>query len=217
MSTSAADALVPDSAASATALFTGVKANRGVIGQDATAVKGVSDGVRLTTIAELAETRGRATGVVTNSRITDATPAGVYAHVNDRDDEPVIAQQLLGSGVDVALGGGYRSFISDTAADPWGKKGKRTDAQDLVTLAQSQGYTVVTDASGLETAPSTPGTRVLGLFDTSTLAYQTQARRLRATRPLRDDRDGDRPPRHRSGWFLPDGRGRPDRPGGDRA
>ena len=44
VSTSAADALVPDSAASATALFTGVKANRGVIGQDATAVKGVSDG-----------------------------------------------------------------------------------------------------------------------------------------------------------------------------
>jgi alkaline phosphatase len=172
VSTSAADALVPDSAASATALFTGVKANRGVVGQDATAVKGVSDGVRLTTIAELAETRGRATGVVTNSRITDATPAGVYAHVNDRDDEPVIAQQLLGSGVDIALGGGYRSFISDTAADPWGKKGKRTDAQDLVTLAQSQGYTVVTDASGLEAAPSTPGTRVLGLFDTSTLAYE---------------------------------------------
>ena len=172
VSTSAADALVPDSAASATALFTGAKANRGVIGQDATAEKGVSDGARLTTIGELAETGGRATGVVTTSRITDATPAGVYAHVNDRNAEPAIAQQLLGSGVDVALGGGYRYFISETAKDPWGEKGKRTDAQDLVAEAQSKGYTVVTDASGLAAAPSTPGTTVLGLFDTSTMAYE---------------------------------------------
>lgn len=174
VTTSAADALVPDSAASATALLTGVKSNRGVIGQDASAVKGILDGTRLTTIAELAEAEGRATGAVTTSWITDATPAGVYAHVNDRDAGPVIASQLLGSGVDVALGGGYRYFINDTETDPWGKKGKRTDARDLVIEAQSQGYTVVTDASGLDAASPAPGAKVLGLFDTGTMNYDLQ-------------------------------------------
>lgn len=172
VTTSAADALVTDSAAAVTALMTGVKSNRGVIGQDATAVKGVSDGARLTTIAELAKTGERATGVVTTSRITHATPAGVYAHVNDRDSELVIARQLLGSGVDVALGGGYRFFINDTGKDPWGNEGKRTDARDLVSEARAQGYTVVTDASLLGAAPATPGTKVLGLFDTSTMKYE---------------------------------------------
>jgi alkaline phosphatase len=72
VSTPAADTSVTDSAAAATALMTGVKTNVGVIGQDATAVTGVSDGIRLTTIAEMAKARGRMTGVVTNGHLTDA-------------------------------------------------------------------------------------------------------------------------------------------------
>ena len=93
ISTASANSAVTDSAAGATALMTGIRTDNGVIGQDETAVKGVSDGARLTTIAEPAKAKGRATGVVTTSRVTDATPAGVYAHVNDRDDEVLIAGQ----------------------------------------------------------------------------------------------------------------------------
>ena len=173
VSTASANSAVTDSAAGATALMTGVRTDNGVIGQDETAVKGVSDGARLTTIAELAKAKGRATGVVTTSRITDATPAGVYAHVNDRDDEMLIADQLLASGVDVALGGGYRYFINNTGRDPWEKKGRRTDGRDLVAEARAQGYTIVTDASLLNAAPETPGTRVLGIFDSLSMANES--------------------------------------------
>lgn len=173
VTTLAADSPVTDSAAAISALLTGAKTNRGVIGLDATTVKGASDGPRLTNIAEMAMAKGRATGVITTSRVTDATPAGTYAHVNDRDDEVLIADQLIASGIDVALGGGYRSFINGTSEDPWGKEGRRTDGRDLIAVARSQGYTVVTSASELGAAPVAPGTRVLGLFDTSTMEYES--------------------------------------------
>lgn len=173
VTTLAADSPVTDSAAAISALMTGAKTNRGVIGLDATTVKGASDGPRLTNIAEMAMAKGRATGVITTSRVTDATPAGTYAHVNDRDDEVLIADQLIASGIDVALGGGYRSFINGTSEDPWGKEGRRTDGRDLIAVARSQGYTVVTSASELGAAPVAPGTRVLGLFDTSTMEYES--------------------------------------------
>jgi alkaline phosphatase len=173
VTTLAADAPVTDSAAAISAIMTGVKTNRGVIGLDATTVKGASDGARVQNIAEMAMARGCATGVITTSRITDATPAGTYAHVNDRDDEILIADQLLSSGIDVALGGGYRSFIDSASEDPWGKEGRRTDGQDLVAVARSRGYTVVTSADELGAAPVAPGTRVLGLFDTSTMEYES--------------------------------------------
>ncbi len=145
-------------------------------------------------------------------------PGGVYAHVNDRNAEPAIAQQLLGSGVDVALGGGYRYFISETAKDPWGEKGKRTDAQDLAAEAQSKGYTVVTDVlRARRSPPRTPGTTVLGLFDTSTMAYELKARGLRATEPLRDDREGDALlGTDQDGFFLMV-EGGTDRPGSERS
>ncbi len=198
--TSAADALVPDSAASITALLCGEKTNRGVIGQDATAVMGVSDGAYLNNIAELARKEGRATGVVTSSRITHATPAGVYAHVNDRGAELGIARQLLGSGIDVALGGGYRYFLGDTRKDPWGNEGRRGDGRDLIEEARVQGYTVVTNASALGAVHATPGAKVLGLFDTSSMEYELKRAKSeepslaemtgKAVEILATDRDG---------------------------
>lgn len=83
-----ADSFITDSAPAATALMAGVKTNLGVIGQDATAVNRKSDGAHVASIAEIAKAAGKATGAVTTTRITHATPAGLYAHVNDRDNDP---------------------------------------------------------------------------------------------------------------------------------
>ena len=77
VSTASANSAVTDSAAAATALMTGTRTNNGMIGVS-------PSGTRLTTIAELADAGGRSTGAVTNTRITHATPAGVYAHVTNR-------------------------------------------------------------------------------------------------------------------------------------
>jgi alkaline phosphatase len=106
--TSTASQWVTDSAAGMTAIVTGVKTHNGVLSQSDSAVRGKKDGEPLKTILEYAEERGLSTGLLSNSPLTDATPAACYAHVNDRGMESQIIQQFLnprfGDGVDVALG-----------------------------------------------------------------------------------------------------------------
>ena len=78
---------MPDSAGTATALFTGVKTGIGMIGMDHRAMRGECDGRKaseLSSLADWASGQGRKVGVVTTARITHATPAAVYAHSNDR-------------------------------------------------------------------------------------------------------------------------------------
>jgi alkaline phosphatase len=108
METSAAARWVTDSAAGMTAIVTGVKTHNGVVAQSADAVRGKKDGVALRTILEYAEERGLSTGVISNSPITSATPAALYAHVNDRKNDEEIFEQMLkaryGDGVDVVIG-----------------------------------------------------------------------------------------------------------------
>ncbi len=171
VTTYCADSFITDSAPAATAIMAGVKTNLGVIGEDATAVNKKSDGVRVASIAELAKAAGKATGAVTTTRITHATPAGLFAHVYDRDNETLISAQLLASKMDVALGGGYPYFVNATAKDPWGTKGKRTDGRNLVTEFQSAGYTVVNNSTGLATVKAKEGAKVLGLFSSSHMEY----------------------------------------------
>ena len=86
-----------DSAASATALATGVNTTNGSIGVD-------EDGDRLINVFELATERGYRTGVVTDSYIWDATPAGFTVHAKSRDDASVILDALSLSQLDVLLG-----------------------------------------------------------------------------------------------------------------
>ena len=78
---------MPDSAGTATALFTGVKTGMGMVGMDHRARRGVCErreGSELSSLADWATGQGRKVGVVTTTKITHATPAAVYAHSNDR-------------------------------------------------------------------------------------------------------------------------------------
>jgi alkaline phosphatase len=116
--TSASDEWVVDSAAAATAIFTGQKTRNGVISQSGAAVRGQKDGETLKTILEYAEENGLSTGVVTNSEATSATPAACYAHVNDRKKTGEIAAQILkptfGDGIDVVIGAGREEVLDAT-------------------------------------------------------------------------------------------------------
>jgi alkaline phosphatase len=113
--TSSAVEWVTDSAAGMTAIATGQKTRNGVLAQSSAAVRGKKDGEPLKTILEYAEERGLSTGVVSNSSVLSATPATLYAHVNDRKDEAGIFRQLLaprfGDGVDVVIGAGRKNVI----------------------------------------------------------------------------------------------------------
>ena len=84
------DAQIPDSAATATAMLSGVKTRKGVVGAGPQAMRGdcaTALANPVISLGELAEAHGLATGIVTTTRLTHATPAAFYAHAADRDWE----------------------------------------------------------------------------------------------------------------------------------
>jgi alkaline phosphatase len=186
------DAQVTDSAPSMAAYMTGVKMNNEVVsmspetsafnpitlasytsGADTTCP--TTNGQSVTTMLELAKSANLATGVVTTTRITHATPATTYAHICHRDGENAIAAQLvpggagynaaLGSGVDVILGGGISYFLPKTTAGS-----KRTDARDLVTEFKTAGYKFASNKVEFD-AIATTEKKMVGLFTPSHMSY----------------------------------------------
>lgn len=215
------DTQTPDSAATASAMLTGVKTRNGVIGLDGRALRedcASARAARVTTLAELARARGKAAGVVTTVRLTHATPASAYAHVPERDwedDSEVsaaakaagctdIARQLaeapLATRMNVAFGGGRARFLPKAAG------GEREDGRDLIrawSQAPRSAYTA--DAAGLTALKRGGADHVLGLFTPDHMPFVADrakagggiptlaAMTLKAIDLLSADRDG---------WFL---------------
>ncbi|MCC2977077.1 alkaline phosphatase [Sphingomonas sp. PL-96] len=105
--TSSLNRWVTDSGAGMTAIMTGHKTNNSMV----SAVPNASGGVTpVKSVLEYAEQRGLSTGVVTNMKIWDATPAATYAHVASRKTKEEIFRQMLaprfGNGVDILIGKG---------------------------------------------------------------------------------------------------------------
>lgn len=147
--THAANTLITDSAAGATAFSCGMKTNNGMIAF-------LPDGSHCKTLLELAEERGMSTGLVATSTITHATPASFAAHVRSRGNQTGIAEQYLNSGVEVLLGGGREFFI------PQNMDGSsRSDDRNLIEEFESKGYEYVSDKSELQASKEN---LVLGLF-----------------------------------------------------
>lgn len=95
------DKQVPDSACTATAYMSGVKTNFRAIGVSAKVKSGDCEGAkvegnRVESIVQWAQKAGKATGIVTTTRVTHASPAGSYAHVNHRDMESDEDVKILG-------------------------------------------------------------------------------------------------------------------------
>jgi alkaline phosphatase len=119
--TTPTDSFVSDSASGMTAIVTGQKTKNGVISQSAEAQRKVADGAPLKTILEYAEERGMSTGIITNDAVTGATPATLYAKVNDRGMTSAIYQQIFmprfGDGPDVIIGPGRAAIAKALIAD----------------------------------------------------------------------------------------------------
>lgn len=93
-----------DSAAGATALASGVATRNGWLGM----VPGPNGPLTVPTALEAAEDRGKSTGLVSDSYITDATPAAFSSHVTSRSESAAIATQTASQGIEFLLGGGLR-------------------------------------------------------------------------------------------------------------
>lgn len=190
------DLQTPDSAGTMTAIVTGAKTRAGLVSVDQTVATGDAAAARdhtLATILEQAERRGLATGVVTTTRLTHATPACCYAHAPDREwecdaDLPAaarhagfadIARQLIefpfGDGLEVALGGGRRAFLPAGTADPEdaGASGRRIDGRDLTAEWSARpGAAYVWNQAQFDAVDATSVTHLLGLFDPSHMKYE---------------------------------------------
>ena len=99
-----ADFAVPDSAAAASALATGIRVKNGTIAI-------AESGAPLQTILEIAHQEGRATGIVTDGALTNPTVAAFYAHASTAKPPQQFATTIIDqSVVDIALGGGGADF-----------------------------------------------------------------------------------------------------------
>ena len=178
----------PDSAGTITAMLTGVKTRAGVINVGPEALRESCEGQLahpLTPITQILREQGKAIGAVTTTRVTHATPAGVYARAAERDWEddsdvdladwergcPDIAWQLAhaDNGPQIVMGGGSQHFFG---ADRLGER--RDPDADLVRdwLAASADRRYVTSASQLDGLQV--GQQVLGLFASEHMTFMAE-------------------------------------------
>ncbi|BES92024.1 alkaline phosphatase [Nesidiocoris tenuis] len=150
-----------------------------------------------TSNALIAQHAGKATGVVTNTRVTHATPASVYAHSAERDWEcdsvmppsaracKDIARQLIedepGRNLNVIMGGGIQAFISEPSKysndplDTWACM--RNDSRDLIREWKSHkeqlsaSHAVVHDAGSLKNVDTEKTEYLLGLFGNGHMSF----------------------------------------------
>ncbi len=156
------DFAAQDQAAAATAIATGVRvANR--------ALATNPDMSAITNLIELAREQGRATGLVTDAKLTNPTSAAFYAHPADPDDlESIAAEFVNGAKIDIAMGGGAAQFL------PLAKGGERQDGRDLLLDLRRNGFYVVRTRADLEAIPAWRRSKVFGAFSKTELAFINQ-------------------------------------------
>ncbi|XP_073970961.1 alkaline phosphatase 1 isoform X3 [Rhodnius prolixus] len=202
------DKLVADSACSGTAYWSGVKANLGTLGVTAQVkmndCNAVNRSTSVKTLLDYGQEAGKATGIVTTTRVTHASPAAGYAHISNRnyesdadvvDDQQNpykcgdIAKQLVlsapGNNLNVILGGGTSKFLPENKSDPFGNAGSRLDNIDLVEEWLNDKRTrfgegreeVVWDVQGLENVNYENTTHLFGIFSPTHMSYNLEADR----------------------------------------
>lgn len=146
----------------------------------------------------LAQQAEKATGIVTTTTVTHASPAGTYAHTSNRKYEcdgdivrmghdPIvcedIASQLIktnpGKNINVILGGGRTKFMPKSMKDDEGNEGEREDEQNLIDewLKDKQNAKYVVDKEGLENIVAEDTDFLLGLFAPGHMDFNADADR----------------------------------------
>src|SRR6266516_2118448 len=158
------DFAAPDQAAAATAIATGVRVNNRAIAID-------NDGKPITSIVELARENGRATGLVTDAKLTDPMSAAFYGHPVDPNDVDRLATEFVDGGkIDIAMGGGAAQFL------PEAKGGERQDGRDLLLELRRNGFDIVRTRAELEAIPAWRRPKLFGAFSNAELAFANQVK-----------------------------------------
>lgn len=218
---------IPSSAATASAIATGIKVNANTISAPDSVVEGDCAALIAAgypeTLAEKASSLGKATGVISTAPITDATPSTQYAHSARRawwnpEDMPEaavalgckdIALQLFESDVDVALGGGRNAFIPGDASDveEGERTGRRSDGRDLTGewLTRRANSAYVTSSEELAALDTGQLDSLLGLFSYSSMLFEDESANDGRSNPTLAEMTGaaiDILSRDEDGFFL---------------
>lgn len=144
------NAIVTDSASSATAFSTGRKTNNGALGLD-------KNNEVLENFTEIINRHGYVSSLISTSEITHATPAAYASHIDLRWKTDEISTQMMDSNVMTILGGGRHFFLPEELG------GKRSDGLNLLEQIKSS-HTVLTEKKELETFDHSNLGKVVGLF-----------------------------------------------------
>ncbi|KKO45642.1 alkaline phosphatase [Arsukibacterium ikkense] len=140
------DTVVTDSAASATALATGIKSFNGAISVD-------RQHIPIGTMMQLAKRLGKANGIVASSQVNHATPAAFLAHSSSRRNMNDIADMYLDYRIDgkpvadLIMGGGTQYFVRED--------------RNLITGFTELGYQYVDDYNQLDNLTRLPAMALL--------------------------------------------------------
>ncbi len=144
------NAIVTDSASSATAFSTGRKTNNGALGLD-------EDNKILENFTEIIDRYGYVSSLISTSEITHATPAAYASHVDLRWKTDEISLQMMESKVMTMLGGGRHFFLPEDLG------GKRADGLNLLEQMESSRM-VMTEKKELDSFDHSDLGKVVGLF-----------------------------------------------------
>ena len=144
------DAIVTDSASSATAYSTGIKTNNTFLGLD-------KDKNILENLTEKIHGYGFVSSLIATSEVTHATPAAFAAHIDLRWKTDEISAQMMDSNVVTILGGGRHFFLTEEMG------GKREDGRDLLQEVENS-HVLLTHKDQLNDFDQTTSGKVVGLF-----------------------------------------------------
>ena len=162
ISTSGTDSLVTDSANSMSAYTTGHKSCVNALGVYCAHNKSTLEHPKVETLGELVKRKaGMAVGVVTNTEIEDATPAGMVSHTRRRSDFNDIVKMFYAVKPEVIMGGGSPNFLAKSTPGS-----KRPDDDDYIKKFEADGYKFVSTNAELKAAAHDGTTKLLGLFNT---------------------------------------------------
>lgn len=159
--------IVGSSATTATSIACGIKTRVNMIGVD-------HNGFPAENVLEVAEKQGLVTGIISDSKIIDATPAAFFGHSTDRYDLVNFTRQLVEHNIEVIFGGGGADFI------PQGKRlsqipgfedihpmldnsSHRKDEINYLDKFSSQGYKIINNRKELNELDAASG-KVVGFF-----------------------------------------------------
>lgn len=149
-------------------------------------------------LLELAQQAGKATGIVTTTTVSHASPAATYAHTSNRQFEcdadvinfekdphicQDIASQLIhnspGNKFNVIFGGGRTKFLPKSVVDADGNVGEREDEKNLIDdwKKGKQNAKFIVDKEGLDKLDISNTDHVLGLFSSGHMSFNVDADR----------------------------------------